>query len=760
VKTTATRIAESLGDRYRVERELGQGGMATVYLALDLKHQRKVAIKVLRPELAAALGSERFLREIEISAGLHHPHILQLFDSGSIPGSVSGDGELLYYIMPFVEGESLRDRLNRERQLPIEDAVHIAREVADALSYAHSRQIVHRDIKPENILLESGHAMVADFGIARAVSAAGSGTRTQAGMARGTPSYMSPEQASGSSDIDGRSDLYSLGCVLFEMLAGRPPFTGTSVESIIVQHIATDPPPVTTFRPAVSRELAGTISRALAKAPADRFNPVAQFAEALTTGGFAAPSGASPTMASPKPSIAVLPFINLSADPENEYFSDGMTEEIINALSQVSGLRVASRTSAFAFRGKTVDIPRVGQALNVTSVLEGSVRKAGNRIRVTAQLIRVADDDHLWSEKFDRELADIFEVQDQIAQAIVQVLRVKLMGTGETALVVPATENVQAYELYLKGRFFWNKRNEEGLKHAIELFTQAIAQDPGYALAHVGLADTYNILGFYDLIPPHQAFSRAREGALAALALDSDMAEAHTSLGYLQLNHDWDYEAAERTYLRAIALKPNYSPAHQFYGNLLTAVARWDEAERQFKRAIELDPLSLIHNAGLGWVHYYAGQVDRAIAQLKKALEMDPIFVPANIWLAWCQAEQGRFPLAMDALDTALKNSNNSPAIRAELARVHALSGAAPQARAILNQLEQEATERYVPPFERALAYLALGENEKVFTLLEQAYQDRSHSIAYLAVEWRFDPIRNEPRFQRLQSRIGPEGSQ
>jgi serine/threonine-protein kinase len=723
--------------------------MATVYLALDLKHHRKVAIKVLRSELAAALGSERFLREIEISAQLHHPHILPLFDSGEIDG-------LLYYIMPFVQGETLRDRLNREHQLPIDDAVHIAREVADALSYAHSRQIVHRDIKPENIMLDSGHAMVADFGIARAVSVAGSGTLTQAGMALGTPAYMSPEQASGTSDIDGRSDLYSLGCVLFEMLTGRPPFTGTSVESIIVQHIAAEPQPVTNLRPAVSRELAGTIARALAKVPADRFNPVAQFAVALTTGGFAVSFTTAPAPA-PKPSIAVLPFINLSADPENEYFSDGMTEEIINALSQVAGLRVASRTSAFAFKGKGVDIPRVGQALNVTNVLEGSVRKAGNRIRVTAQLIQVNQDDHLWSEKYDRELADVFEVQDQIAQSIVQVLRVKLMGTRETALVVPATENVQAYELYLKGRFFWNKRNEDGLRRGIALFTEAIRIDPRYALAHVGLADSYDILGFYDLMPPREAFGRARDSALAALALDPTLGEAYASLGYVQLHLDWNLPTAERTLRRAIELKPNHAQGHQWYGNMLAIAGRFGEAEQQYRKALELDPLAMILHAGLAWATYLSGDLDRAMVQLHRALEMDPTFVPANTWLGWAYMDKGDFPAAERALDTALRHSDNRPGIRAELARVYALSGARAKAEAILAELESEPGSRYVPPYEMASVAFALGNTERGFSLLEQAWEDRSHSMVYLPIDPRFRAVRDDPRFQAVLNRVRAE---
>jgi serine/threonine-protein kinase len=696
VTDTVPRLTAALADRYTIERQIGAGGMATVFLAEDVKHRRKVAVKVLKPELAAAVGADRFLREIEISAGLHHPHILPLYDSGE-------SQSFLYYVMPYVEGESLRDRLAREKQLPLDDAVHIAREVADALSFAHSRGVVHRDVKPENILLQAGHAVVVDFGIARAISAAGGDSLT-----------------------------------------------------VVRQHLAAEPVPVTNFRPAVPRGLAGTIARALAKAPADRFNPVAQFGEALVT-PLRAPAGVAKGGADDRPSVAVLPFVNMSADPENEYFSDGVTEEITNALSKIDALRVASRTSAFAFKGKSADIPTVGDRLNVATVLEGSVRKAGNRVRVTAQLIQVADDDHLWSDRFDSDLEDIFALQDRIAQAIVAVLRVKLLGTDEKAIVSPGTENVQAYELYLKGRYFWNKRNEESVRRGIEYFQQAIELDPSYVLAHVGVADSYNILGFYDLMPPREAFARAKAAATRALELDDTLAEAHTSAGYVEFYHDWNWVGAERSFKRAIELNPNYSIAHQFYANYLDQVGRTAEAERQWENALQLDPLSLIINAGLGWHHYFARRFDEAISALRKALEMDETFVPGNVWLGLACAQRGAFEESIAALTAAVRYSHESPATVAELARAHALAGKEDHARKLLAQLQQQGDERYVPPYEIAGVHLALGELDLAFSLLEQAFHERSHSLAFLKVDPRFDTARDDPRYTALLRRVGFE---
>src|SRR3989454_6320781 len=485
VANTFAQLQAALADRYALERELGRGGMATVYLAQDLKHHRKVAIKVLKPELAAALGPERFLQEIEIAAGLTHPHILPLYDSGEATG-------LLYYVMPYVEGETLRNRLDRAGQLPLAEAVQIMREVADALSYAHSHDVVHRDIKPENILLEAGHAVVSDFGIARAITAAAGGKLTETGIALGTPGYMSPEQGAASARVDERSDIYSLGCVLYEMLAGEPPFTGPSAESIVRQHLAAAPPRVGARRGAVPPAIEEAIVRALAKTPADRFATAAEFVEALAApaqrvrdpgrrksrlaagAGLAAtlvaaaaglfvlsrPHG-TPALAGPKgQSIAVLPFVNVSGAPQEEYLSDGISEELINALSKLPQLQVVARASSFAFKGKNEDVRQIGQALQVATVLGGSVRRAANRLRVTAQLTDARNGYNLWSETYDREMGDVFAVEDEISHAIMRTLQVHLASGDSLTILRRPPRDVEAYELYLKGRYFYNRSEE------------------------------------------------------------------------------------------------------------------------------------------------------------------------------------------------------------------------------------------------------------------------------------------------------------
>ncbi|MGH7593685.1 MAG: protein kinase domain-containing protein, partial [Gemmatimonadales bacterium] len=624
-----------------------------VYLALDLRHHRQVAIKVLKPELGAVLGAERFLAEIRVTANLRHPHILPLYDSGEADGN-------LFYVMPLVDGESLRDRLDREKQLPVDTALQIAREVADALSYAHARGVIHRDIKPENILLESGHAVVADFGIAKAVRAAGGESLTRTGTSLGTPAYMSPEQAAGEQNLDGRSDLYALACVLYEMLAGQPPFTGPTAEALVRQHMVVDAPPVTNCRPAVPAAVAAALQRALAKAPADRFNAVAQFSEALRVGEgtAAAPSRAATTRVNQRmtlavsglavvavlatfvvwrrgtvaastvaASVAVLPFVDLSPDRANAYLGDGMAETLINALTNVAELSVAARTSAFSFRDKREDVREIGKQLGVATVLEGSVQKSGNRLRVTAQLIKTSDGLHLWSQNFDRSAGDIFAVQDEVARAVVTALQGKLVARFDTVVAAGGTRNPAAYDAYLLGRFYWNKRTTADMVRAAEYFGKALRADSTYAQAWSGLADSYVLFGPAEYAVPginqDSILTLAERAARRAIAIAPRLGEACTSLAeILEYRNRWQ-EAAE-AFRQGIDLSPRYATGHQWYSYDLMMWNRWDEAIREMERARELDPMSYVIVVSLADVYDGGDRGSDAPPFLEQAEALNP----------------------------------------------------------------------------------------------------------------------------------------
>src|SRR6266705_575923 len=561
-------LSAALGDRDTIARVLGRSGTSTEYVAKDLRHSRPVAIKVLRPDVAAAIGAERFLREIAIVARLTHPHVLPLIDSGQADGS-------LYYVMPYVRGETLRERLVREQRLALKDALRIARELGAGLDYAHREGFVHRDVKPENVLLADGHAVLADFGIARAIFQAGGEHVTEVGLAIGTPEYMSPEQAAGDRELDGRCDVYALACVIYEMLAGEPPFSGGSARAVVAKHLSEPPPPLRARRPDAPAGVEQALARALAKDPADRFASVAEFATALEATH--APD-AAPTLVGKTRSLAVLPFVNGSADPENEYLCDGVTDELINALTKVEGLRIASRTSVFALKGKPQDIRAIGALLGVSAVLEGTVRKAGERLRITVQLTAADDGRNLWSERYDRLLDDVFAVHDEIARTIVSTLRTTFLADIADPTPRRYTDNVQAYSLYLKGRYCWNKRSQEGVLEAIAYFEQAIAHDPGYTLAYSGLSDSYALQVDYRGVPVTEGYELARRYALKALELDDNLPEAHTSLAWVQFAYDWDWEGAERSYRRALELNPGYATGHHWYSFVLLVTGQADQA--------------------------------------------------------------------------------------------------------------------------------------------------------------------------------------
>jgi len=773
------RLQASLGDRYRIERELGRGGMATVFLAQDLKHDRPVALKVLHPDLAQVLGPERFLREIRLCARLQHPHILVVHDSGNADG-------LLWFTMPFVQGENLRSRLTRERQLQLESALRIAREVADALHYAHQNGVIHRDIKPENILLSGSHALVADFGIARALSPEGSEQLTESGISLGTPRYMSPEQAVAQRDIDQRTDIYSLGCVVYEMLTGEPPFTGPTPQAVLAKRLSEPVPHLRTGRD-VPLALERAVTKALARSPADRFPTAAEFAEALEMDGVRDREDSAPTMAASRPrrllarpvaiglavlvlalgvlaglkwvrpsrpapsaSTAVLPFVDLSPQKDQEYFSDGLTDELITTLSQVPGLRVPARTSSFQFKGQNPDLQEVGRKLHVGSVLEGSVRKSGNRLRVSVQLISIEDGYQLWAESFDRDLSDVFAVQEEVARSIVSALRVRLSPNKDSALAARPTADLQAYDLYLKGRYAWNQRTGPSLEEAVRYLTQATARDPSFARAWAALADAEL------LVVPYSghgtvaaAWERAKAAAQRALALDSTSAEAYTALGYGNTIYGWNWTAAEDNFKRALAADSNYANGHHWYGDFLAGRGRLDESLAEMSRAHQLDPLALQNTIEWGWVSYLMHRSDDAESRIRLALDLNPNYAQAHWRLGLVQIQQRKYPEAIASIQRSIDLGVFQPYAAGGLMTAYALSGDRAAAKKVLDDLERRFPQEYVPPVSIAIGYAALGDTAQGLEWLNRAIDQRDIYIPENFFEPLLDPLRNNPQVLR-----------
>lgn len=710
--------------------------MATVYLAHDVKHGRPVAIKVLKSDVGATVGAERFLREIQLAARLNHPHILPLFDSGEAAG-------LLFYVMPNVEGRSLRDHLDATRQLAVDEAVRIAREVAGALDYAHRHGIVHRDVKPENIMLQEGHALVADFGIGKAFSSVDGEAFTKTGMSVGTPAYMSPEQAAGDA-VDGRSDLYSLACMLYEMLIGEPPFTGPTAQAVIAKRFVQAPADVSAMRDGIPRPVARALQRALSRAPVDRHETSGAFAKSLgEIESLTAP-------AAPERSLAVLPFVNRSGDTENQYFSDGLSEDLINALTAAGGLHVASRTSAFRFRGSDLDIRDIGAQLNVGCVLEGSVRRSGAKLRVTAQLVNVADGFQLWSERYDREMTDVFEIQDEIVTSIVKALVPALMGT-RAATVRRATENLEAYELYLKGRHFWHQRSPATIRVAIQCFEQAIALDARYALAYCGLADCFGILRVYGWTRAEDNRARAASAVAQAMALDPDLAESNFSKAFYQFYFERAWRDAGPQFARARALNPRSSLIQLYSGLFWSIAGDHGEVRRLTQAAIDLDPLSAFVQALTSTAFYIVGDFAEAERFAARGLELQGDYLLA-FWahgLALCGLE--RFDLGIARLERATALSR-APFFVGLLGLGLGLAGRHDEARLLLAELDDRASRgEYVAAFARLAICVGLGDAAGVRRELTACVSEVTPPFSLRVTSGIFlDRFRSDPEVARL----------
>ncbi len=809
---------------YQILKLLGAGGMGEVYLAEDTKLDRRVAVKILNEDFARHESNlRRFTREAKAASALNHPNILVIYEIGA-----SGDSHFI--VSEYIEGKTLR-QIFCQKTLALAEILDISIQIAGALLAAHAAHIVHRDIKPENIIVRpDGYAKVLDFGLAKLVEeknksligledATVKQNETAEGLILGTINYMSPEQAKGER-VDERTDIFSLGVLIYEMIAGRTPFAGASVSETLANLMNAEPQPLARFSLNAPAELQRIVTKMLRKNKDERYQtmkglladlkdlrrelefqdklertnqphgeeaktqilsaandaPHAPSSVEYVAGGiknhklrFAALSilivaaigfglwffAYRPTNAKQIESIAILPLNNESGSAEVEYLSEGISESLINSLSQLKQLKVVARTTAFAYKSRQSDPREVGRQLGVDAVLAGKVTLLGDTLIVQMDLVSVADGSQIWGERYTRKLADLLSVQKNISHEILARLQPKLSSEGKKQLAEQYPDSSEAYQLYLKGRFFWNRRTEEGIRKGKDYFEQAISEDPEYALAYVGLADSYNVMGFYSFLSPKESFPKAKAAAEKALELNEELAEAHNSLAYATLYYDWNFAAAEKEFLRAIELKPNYPIAHQWYGNLLTAMGRWDEAIQEFERAGELDPLSLVITAVPGWTYYYARQFDRAIEPCQKAIDMDRNFALAHNWLGQVYERKGMYERAISEFKEALSISGDSPETAALLAHVYAVSGSRRQAQVILDNLLELSKQKYVSPYHIATIYAGLGDKDRALKWLDTAYNDRQNLLIFLKHDARLDNLRGDPRFQDLLRRVG-----
>jgi len=724
------RLKAALADRYAIERELGSGGMATVYLAEDLKHRRNVAVKVLRPELAASLGLDRFIREIEISARLTHPHILTLIDSGEAGG-------FLYYVMPFVDGESLRDRLTREKKVSVPDAVRLTEQVASALSYAHERGVVHRDIKPENILCTGNQAVVADFGIARAVEVAGGEKLTGTGIAIGTPAYMSPEQAVGDTNIDGRSDVYALGCVVYEMLSGRTPFEGATPQALLAKHAVDTAPSVRSIDPDIPLFMERAVSRALAKEPAQRFSTPNEFAEILTSETVVPRVG--------RRRLAVLPPINVTGDPEQAFLVLGLHEALISQLGR-GDVAVLARTSVMQYQNSDKPIRDICRELSVEAIVESSIFRAGEAVGIQARLIDGNTEEGLWSGSYDGEIGNILAMYRDVSGSIAT----EIQGTMAPARVAAKSEIVPvdptAYEFYMRGRVHQQNFTPQDLDRALQYYDAALKIAPDYAPVYSGIALTWGSRLVLGLVPPLEAGPKHLEAAERAVALDPNLAEAHQALAQGHTWVDWDWERAEAAYQRAIELNPNEPQARIFYSHFLAMLGRKTESDVQATRTLEIDPFNpftqLLHGIQRGLV----GRLDEQIAELEK-VPPNPL---ASLMLSWSHYKLGM-------VEKGMRHHAQCFAMLGD-AQVAAVLGETDDPRGALRRaadiLAERAQSTFVKPITIVHLYDWAGELEMAFEWLERAYELRDHDVAYLAVLFGSDGFRADPRYRDMLKRV------
>jgi serine/threonine-protein kinase len=750
--------------RYEIVSLVGKGGMGEVYRAHDPQLGRDVGIKILaRREEISREQLRRFEREARTVGALNHANILTVYDVGI-------DSEIPYVVSELLEGETLRARLDTA-PMPIEQAVDIARQIVSGLAAAHDKGIVHRDLKPANIFITtSGVAKILDFGLAKHTlgipvhDGGDAGPLTGHGLVIGTAGYMSPEQVRGG-EADARSDVFAFGTVLYEMLTRQRAFIGVSAVETMNAILTTEPPSVSAMTPAVPPDLEQIVQRCLEKDPARRFLSAHDLGDALKAArADRSPARVEPALvtAPPRTVLAVLPFENVSDDEDQEYFSDGLTDEMIAQLGRLNPQRlgVIARTSAMKYKHTHKSVDVIGRELSATYILEGSVRRSSNRVRVTARLIQVSDQTHLWSQSYDREIGDMLALQGDVAGAIAGEIRLQLTAEQRVRLASARPVDPAAYEAYLKGRYFWNRRTRESLEKSVQYFQQAIEIDPGHAAAHAGLADAYLTQQDYNYLPPREAFARADREIQHALRLDPELAEPHTSLGHLRL-HQFDWPSAEREFARAIELNAGYGTAHYYYGNLLAAQGRFDEALREADRALEVDPMSPNTRQNRIFILYLARRYEEAIEQAHETIAIDPSYTAIHYYLGLIYERQDRYAEAIDAFrKVSPPNHKSGATVLAAIGHTQARAGNRDEASRILQQLESAALHEYIPSYEHALLHLALGNTDRACALLSKACDDHSSFVPFLNVDARLDGVRSDLRVQALARRMRLSGTQ
>jgi serine/threonine protein kinase/tetratricopeptide (TPR) repeat protein len=728
--------------RYEIIEELGKGGMGKVYRVEDKKAKEEIALKLIKPEIAADKKTiERFRNELTTARKISHRNVCRMYDLGEEKGAH-------FITMEYVPGEDLKSLIRRVK-VDIGTTIKIAKQVCEGLSEAHRLGVVHRDLKPSNIMIDKeGEAKIMDFGIARTIKEK---RITGSGVMIGTPEYMSPEQVE-AKDIDQRTDIYALGIILYEMVTGQLPFEGDTPLNIAMKHKSEAPKNPKEYNPQIPEAVSRVIQRCLEKNREMRYQTVEEVLSEL--GMIGRPKAGTTGIPGWKNSIAVLPFADLSPQKDQEYFCDGIAEELISTLTQVKDLKVAARTSAFSFKGKDIDIREIGEKLNVDKVLEGSVRKAGNRLRITAQLINVADGYHLWSEKYDREMENIFAIQDEISLAIVDKLKVKLLAEEKEAVVKHYTEDPEAYNLYLKGNYFVRKAYIEEMQKGIEYFQKAIERDPNYAPAYVGISEIFSISGIMTMVPPRDTLPKAKDPLMKALKIDDTLDEAHTVSALISFYYDWSWSEAEKGFKKAISINPHNAFTRCWYAWYLLAMSRFDESILEVQKAQELDPLVPVYYGGGICIYDCAGRFNDALEQFHKAIEIDPNFAYAYFHLGRIYALKGGYEEALSCFQKCLDLSGEFPWAEGYRGYIYAVTGQRRKAEQIRNKLIEQKKTRYITSWSIALLSLGLGQKDEAFVWLEKAYDERDTMMPVANALSDLDGLRSDPRFIALLKKM------